>query len=815
MYNLRQIAEITNSKFVGTTNQKVSYFLNDSRALQSAGDTIFIALISSRNNGHDFIPDLIEKGVRSFLIQENKFDVSKYKDTDVSFVVSNDPLKAIQALATYHRQQFTIPVIGITGSNGKTVVKEWLYQLLKSNYSICRSPKSYNSQIGVPLSVLNLNHTHTLAIFEAGISLPGEMDVLAEIIKPTMGILTSIGSAHDEGFLNKEQKIEEKLKLLSACDKRVINGLHKYQLSSALIKNSIVVSEFDDSDLKIQFTDGKLELVSPSTNYSFSIPFSDKASILNASTCAAVLMQLGFKENDIAERLKLLQPVALRLEIKTGINNALIINDYYNSDIDSIKIALNYLLQQNRRQRKIVVVSDLEQSGISANTLYKQLADLFSQNKIDLLVGIGKEISNHKPLFKSNSLFFSDTHSFINQFKIINYQFSEASILLKGARSFGFENISRVLQLKSHDTVFEINLNKLINNVNYYRSLIASDVKIMCMVKAMGYGSGGAEIAKTLQHIGVNYLAVAYADEGVELRQSQIALPIMVMSPEEDALEDIINYQLEPEIYSFKVLHAFVKKLDAMGITEPYPVHLKIDTGMHRLGFEANDLEKLAVDLKNLPQIKVKSVFSHLVGSDSSAHDDFSSEQISIFEKAFKLFETTLGYSVLKHICNSGGITRFKNAHYNMVRLGIGMYGVGVNTFEQVKLENVGSLITRISQIKSVNKDQTVGYSRNGKLIKDTKIATIPIGYADGFGRALGNGNHGVYINGKFCKTVGNICMDMCMIDISDINCEEGDEVVIFENVEQINVLAKALNSISYEVLTNVSARVKRVYVQE
>lgn len=815
MYNLRQIAEITNSKFVGTTNQKVSYFLNDSRALQSAGDTIFIALISSRNNGHDFIPDLIEKGVRSFLIQENKFDVSKYKDTDVSFVVSNDPLKAIQALAAFHRQQFTIPVIGITGSNGKTVVKEWLYQLLKTNYSICRSPKSYNSQIGVPLSVLNLNHTHTLAIFEAGISLPGEMDVLAEIIKPTTGILTSIGSAHDEGFLNKEQKIDEKLKLLSACDKRVINGLHKYQLSSALLKNSIVVSEFDDSDLKIKFTGGKLELVSPSTNYSFSIPFSDKASILNASTCAAVLMQLGFKENDIAERLKLLQPVALRLEIKTGINNALIINDYYNSDIDSIKIALNYLLQQNRRQRKIVIVSDLEQSGISANTLYKQLADLFSQNKIDLVVGIGKEISNHKPLFKSNSLFFSDTHSFINQFKIINYQFSEASILLKGARSFGFENISRVLQLKSHDTVFEINLNKLINNVNYYRSLIASDVKIMCMVKAMGYGSGGAEIAKTLQHIGVNYLAVAYADEGVELRQSQIALPIMVMSPEEDALEDIINYQLEPEIYSFKVLHAFVKKLDAMGITEPYPVHLKIDTGMHRLGFEANDLEKLAVDLKNLPQIKVKSVFSHLVGSDSFAHDDFSSVQISIFEKAFKLFETTLGYSVLKHICNSGGITRFKNAHYNMVRLGIGMYGVGVNTSEQVKLENVGSLITRISQIKHVNKEQTVGYSRNGKLTKDTKIATIPIGYADGFGRALGNGNHGVYINGNFCKTVGNICMDMCMIDISDIDCEEGDEVVIFENVDQINVLAKALNSISYEVLTNVSARVKRVYVQE
>ncbi len=531
MYNLQQIAEITNSKFTGGTNHKTSIFLNDSRALQSPADTLFIALKTSRNNGHNYIADLIEKGVKSFLIQENEFDISKYKNADVSFIVSNDPLKAIQKLAAFHRKQFTIPVIGITGSNGKTVVKEWLYQLLKNNFSICRSPKSYNSQIGVPLSVLNLNHTHTLAIFEAGISLPNEMDALVEIIQPTIGVFTSIGSAHDGGFESREQKINEKLKLIARCDKKIINGLHKEQLPAEILSKSILVSEFDDADLKISFKDDVLELKSPTATHHFKIPFSDKASVLNASTCAATLMQLGFQGADIAQRLSLLQPVALRLEIKTGINNALIINDYYNSDLDSIKIALNYLSQQNRRVRKIVIVSDLEQSGISAHSLYKQLAELFFQNKIDLVVGIGKEISNHKPLFKANSLFFFDTQSFINQFKLINYQFSEASILLKGARSFGFENISRVLQLKSHDTVFEINLNKLINNVNYYRSLIAPNVKLMCMVKAMGYGSGGAEIAKTLQHIGVNYLAVAYADEGVELRQSQITLPIMVMSP--------------------------------------------------------------------------------------------------------------------------------------------------------------------------------------------------------------------------------------------------------------------------------------------
>ncbi len=814
MYSLQQIAEITNSKFIGANN-KVTIFLNDSRALQSPADTLFIALKTARNNGHNYIPDLIEKGVKSFLVLDNELDLSKYKNADVSFIVSADPLKTVQALAAFHRKQFSIPVIGITGSNGKTVVKEWLYQLLKNNFSICRSPKSYNSQIGVPLSVLNLNQTHTLGIFEAGISLPNEMDVLAEIISPTIGVFTSIGSAHDEGFSGREQKINEKLKLISGAEKKVINGLHKEQLPAEILNKTIVVSEFEDADLKINFTNDTLELKSSTATAQYKIPFSDKASVLNASTCVGVLMQLGFKENDIAQRLTALQPVALRLEIKTGINNALIINDYYNSDIDSIKIALNYLSQQNRRVRKIVIVSDLEQSGVSSHTLYKQLAELFSQNKIDLVVGIGKEISNHKPLFKANSLFFADTQSFIGQFNLINYQFSEASILLKGARSFGFESVSRLLQLKSHDTVFEINLNKLIDNVNYYRSLISSNVKLMCMVKAMGYGSGGAEIAKTLQHIGVNYLAVAYADEGVELRQSQITLPIMVMSPEEDALEDIINYQLEPEIYSFKVLHAFVKKLDALGVTDPYPVHLKIDTGMHRLGFEEKDLDKLIIELKNFPQLKVRTVFSHLAGTDNAGLDDFTNEQIRIFETVSNAIESAIGYTFIKHICNSGGITRFKNAHYNMVRLGIGMYGVGVHQDEQHKLQNVGNLITRISQIKQVNKNDTVGYNRNGKLDKDTTIATIPIGYADGFNRALGNGKHGVYINGKFCKTVGNICMDMCMVDITGMNCNEGDEVIIFENVEQINKMASALNSISYEVLTNVSARVKRVYVQE
>lgn len=815
MYSLNQIAEITDSRFVGKNNYKVKHFLNDSRSLYSTNDALFIALKTTRNNGHNYIEGLIENGLRSFLIQESEFDTTPYKNSDVSFILSKDPLKTIQQLASYHRQQFNIPVIGITGSNGKTVVKEWLYQCLKAEYSICRSPKSYNSQIGVPLSVLNLNDTHTLAIFEAGISQPDEMEILASIIRPTMGVLTSIGSAHDEGFQSRDQKVKEKIKLLEGSEQLVLSGIGKKEVPEYLQKRATFVSDAVDADLKISFDKGLLKLKTTVSATEFKVPFSDMASVSNMSTCVAVLTLLGFNESRIAQKLATLQPVALRLEIKNGIANSLIINDYYNSDLDSLKIALNYLQQQSRRLKKVVIVSDIEQSGISSANLYRQLAELFTQNRIDVLVGIGKEISGHKPLFKANSLFFEDTQKFLAQFKLISYQFSDATILLKGARSFGFENISRVLQQKSHDTVFEINLNRLTDNVNYYRSLLSPGVKIMGMVKATGYGSGSAEIARTLQHIGVNYLAVAYADEGVELRESRIGLPIMVMSPEEDAFEDIISYNLEPEIYSFNVLRAFVSRLDSLGITEPYPVHLKIDTGMHRLGFEESDLDELVIELKKTPQLQVMSVFSHLVGSDNNQLDNFTKEQIRIFEKTSATIEKALGYPVLKHLCNSAGITRFKEAHYSMVRLGIGMYGMGVDKSEQGKLQNLGILKTKISQIKTVKGGQTIGYNRNGKTEKDTRIATIPIGYADGFSRSLGNGKHGVYIHGAFCKTIGNICMDMCMIDISGIECKEGDDVIIFENAEQIQALAQALTTIPYEVLTNVSGRVKRVYVQE
>jgi alanine racemase len=578
---------------------------------------------------------------------------------------------------------------------------------------------------------------------------------------------------------------------------------------------TVFVDATEKSDHTFHFNQGVLTFKTKQGVYNFELPFSDAASVSNAATCAALLLQLGFNTDYINKGLKSLQPVALRLEIKNGIHNSLIINDYYNSDLDSLKIALNYLQQQNRRPKKIVVLSDIEQSGITSANLYRELAGLLAKNKTDLFVGIGMEISSHRHFFKPGSIFFTSTKEFTEQFRHIDYQFSNAGVLLKGARSFGFENISRLLQQKSHDTVFEVNLNKLTDNVNYYRSLIGKDVKLMCMVKAMAYGSGGAEIARTLQHIGVDYLAVAYADEGVELRHSRVELPVMVMSPEEDAFEDIINYRLEPEIYSFGILKKFVKHLDATGITEAWPVHIKIDTGMHRLGFEEKDFKALAAELKRLPQLKVRSVFSHLAASDNKALDEFTRHQVDVFGKAFHLIEKELGYSVIKHICNSGAITRHKYAHYDMVRLGIGLYGIGVNAEEQPRLQNVGSLKTRISQIKEVIPGETVSYNRSGKIEKPTRIATLPLGYADGFSRALGNGKHGVYINGAFCKTVGNICMDMCMVDVSDIKCVEGDEVIIFGNAEQINAMAQAIHSIPYEVLTNVSGRVKRVYMQE
>ncbi|MES2515357.1 MAG: bifunctional UDP-N-acetylmuramoyl-tripeptide:D-alanyl-D-alanine ligase/alanine racemase [Bacteroidota bacterium] len=821
MYSSQQIAEITNARIVGNSNHFVQYILTDSRQLTEPAHSVFIALKTERNDAHQYIFSLYQKGVKIFLVNHIPQNCVGLEDV-ICFLVVNDTLHALQQLAIHHRKQFNIPVIGVTGSNGKTIVKEWLYQLLKSDYNIARSPKSFNSQVGVPLSVWQLNSQHTLGIFEAGISEIGEMPLLNKIIQPTIGVFTSLGSAHDEGFENASHKLKEKLQLFTDAETVIVNALSlKEEHLEYLNKNIFLISKDNDATLQIlekenHHTYSVISALYNSQRISIQIPFTDHASVENAVTCWGVLLHLNSSQADIEARMKQLQPVAMRLELKLGNNNCVLINDFYNSDINALEIALHHQKQQHRGGKKVVILSDIEQTGKSGLELYQQVARLMAQFEIDSVIGIGKELLAQRHLFKHGSHFFENTEAFISESKINSeLQFHNAIILLKGARSFGFERISKYLQQKSHDTVLEINLNRLVHNINFYRLQVSKDTMLMCMVKATGYGSGSTEIAFTLQHHHVNYLAVAYADEGVELRKAGIHLPIMVMSPEEYSYDDMIDHHLEPEIYSFKIAKEFLHALQSKAISTPYPVHIKLDTGMKRLGFEEDQLNELCDFLTREPLLKVKSIFSHLVASDDQTFDDFTNAQIALFEKSASQLENAIGYQALKHICNSGAITRFKHAHYNMVRLGIGMYGVGFNDIEKQQLENISSLKTRISQIKELQTGETVGYNRKGVAAKRTTIATIPIGYADGFSRKLGNGNFEVYINKKPCKTIGNICMDMCMIDITGISCKEGDEVIVFDTLLQLISLSKAMDTIPYEVLTGISTRVKRIYVQE
>ncbi len=799
----------------------IQNLLIDSRQLTEPALSVFIALKTERNDAHQYIYGLCQKGVKTFIVQQIPENCIGLKD-NVCFLIVPDTLKALQQLAAFHRTEFQLPVIGVTGSNGKTIVKEWLYQLLKPDYVISRSPKSYNSQVGVPLSVWQLNTGHELGIFEAGISEPGEMDQLREIIRPTIGVLTSIGTAHDEGFSDLSQKLREKLQLFTDSETVIVNALSFKKEHFELLKSHVfLISKSPNSTLEILktenlFTHTHVKACYKTEEISIDIPFTDFASVDNAITCWAVLLHLNIPSAEIEKRMMLLQAVAMRLELKLGNNNCVLINDFYNSDINALEIALHHQKQQSRGGKKVVILSDIEQSGKSSPELYANVARLLTQFQVDQLIGIGKEISSQKHLFKTKAHFFIDTDSFISESKTnTELHFHNSIILLKGARSFGFEMISKQLQQKSHDTVLEINLNHLIHNLNFYRSQVSKETMLMCMVKATGYGSGSTEIAFTLQHHHADYLAVAYADEGVELRKAGIHLPIMVMSPEETSYDDMIEYRLEPEIYSFKIAKEFLQTLQHKAITEPYPVHIKLDTGMHRLGFEEEHLSELCALLKKETLLKVKSIFSHLVASDDKSFDEFTNSQISLFEQMASQIENAIGYHTIKHICNSGAITRLKHAHYNMVRLGIGMYGIGFNDIEKQNLQNISSLKTRISQIKHLVAGDTVGYNRKGLISQPTTIATIPIGYADGFSRRLGNGNYAVFINGKPCKTIGNICMDMCMVDITEVNCKEGDEVIVFETTKQLMELSKAMETIPYEVLTGISSRVKRVYVQE
>ena len=824
-YSISTISAVISGTLHGSNESNtIKNLLIDSRRIVTPENSLFFAIKGERNDGHIFIPDLYEKGVRSFVVSALPPDISAFPEA--SFILVKDTLLALQLLAADHRSRFHIPVIGITGSNGKTIVKEWLYQLMREDKNIVRSPKSFNSQVGVPLSIWQMHEENDLAIFEAGISKPGEMKLLEQIIQPTIGLITNLGQAHDENFTEPDQKVDEKLRLF--CNAEVLIYCKDYlQISNELQKdhkyrelNTFAWSRKTRADLLIgriskSETDTEIQGVYKNDFLRINIPFLDEASIENAIHCWALMLYLGYENAVIAERMKMLSPVAMRLELKEGINNCSIINDSYNSDLGSLSIALDFLNQQKQHPKKTLILSDILQSGRNEENLYKEVAELIHKKGIARLIGIGEAISRQAHLFDIEKSFFNSTSDFLQSYN--NTLFKDETILLKGARAFGFEAISKVIQQKAHETVLEINLNAIVHNLNYYRSKIKADTKIMAMVKAFSYGSGSFEIANILQFHRIDYLAVAYADEGIELRKAGISVPIMVMNPEEQSYDSMIQYNLEPEIYSFRVLSLFEEALKRTqrNLNRQVFVHIKLDTGMHRLGFEPPEVNELIVRIKNNKQLKIKSIFSHLVATDESEHDDFTWQQIRSFSEMSDRVQSHLDYPVIKHILNSAGISRFPDAQFDMVRLGIGLYGIGVNAAEQAQLQNVSTLKTSISQIKHIPQGETIGYSRKGIAQRDTKIATVPIGYADGLSRKLSNGKGKMIIKGKHAPIIGNVCMDMCMIDITDINVNENDEVIVFGEAYPIMEVAKDIGTIPYEVLTNVSRRVKRVYFQE
>ena len=802
---------------------RISELAIDSRRLIAPEGSLFFALSSKRNDGHKYIEELYDKGVRNFVVEVEPANLLLLYNANIILV--KNTLSALQALAAAHRKLFKIPVIGITGSNGKTMVKEWLYQLLNESKNIVRSPKSFNSQIGVPLSVWQMREDNELAIFEAGISEPDEMDHLQPIIQPTIGIFTNIGHAHDENFINRIQKAGEKFKLFTKV-KTLVYCIDQKELQEGIIKTGLLknIETFTWSrkvaaDLQINHveSDGhftQLNGIYKGTEISISIPFTDEASIENAIHCWSAMLLMGYNNTLISKRMRTLQPLAMRLEMKAGINNCTLINDSYSNDIDSLSIALDFLNQQKQHRRKTVILSDILQSGRSESHLYSEVSELLSQKKADRLIGIGKGISRQSALFNIDKEFFNSTEEFLDSYSL--NAFANESILLKGARIFGFERISESLQQKTHETVLEINLDALVHNLNYYRSKLNPGVKLMAMVKAFSYGSGSYEIANVLQFHQVDYLTVAYADEGIELRKAGINLPVMVMNPDEESFDAMIKYQLEPEIYSFRVLRMLEAALLKLSVnSHPVGIHIKIDTGMHRLGFDPVEADELINQIKDRPQIIVKSIFSHLAASDSPANDDFTRHQISLFRMISERISLEFEYPILCHIANTAAITRFPEARFDMVRLGIGLYGIAPMPEEQEKLENVSTLRSVISQIKHIQAEDTIGYNRRYKAKKEITIAIVPIGYADGLSRALSNGIGHLKVRGKFAPIVGSICMDMTMIDITCINAHEGDEVIIFGKDLPITRLADEMGSIPYEILTGISQRVKRIYFQE
>jgi alanine racemase len=817
--NLKSLVSVLHAEWIGSDGAVfIEHISIDSRSLQNGSLTLFFALSGVNNDAHSYISELIGKGVQNFVVEY----IPDNCDGKANFLIVKSTLEALQKFAAHHRNLFDFPVIGLTGSNGKTIVKEWLNFLLSPDYNIIRSPKSYNSQVGVPLSVIAINEKHNLGIFEAGISTVNEMDKLEEIIKPTIGVLTNIGTAHDEGFLNLVQKIDEKLLLFKDCpviiyqkNETVDSCLSQFAAEYMLHPRKLFSWSYTDptADVFILNKENKnestiIQYQYREQNFDLEIPFSDSASLENAISCLLVLLNFEYNTETIQNRMQGLYPVEMRLEVKNGIHNCSIIDDSYSSDFQSLKIALDFLESQKKNASKTVILSDIFQSGFSNEELYSKVSQLIADNKVNRVIGVGATISLFKDKF-SNCITYQNTAEFIYDFENLN--FANETILIKGARSFQFEEIVALLEEKTHETILEINLNSISHNLNFFKSKLADGVKIMVMVKAFSYGNGGLEIAKLLEHHKVDYLGVAFADEGISLKNGGIKLPIMVLNPESTSFASIIQYQLEPEIYSLKGLSAFLKIAREKNLKD-FPIHIKLDTGMHRLGFEENTIDELITALKGNSAVRIQSILSHMATSDDMNHYEFALSQIRLFEKLSSKLMNELGVNPIRHILNTSGITNFPDAQYDMVRLGIGLYGVSNDSSEQKYLENVGTLKSIISQVRTIPAGDSVGYGRRFMAEKETTIATIPIGYADGISRLWGNQVGYVTIKNQKASIVGSVCMDMLMVDVSHIDCKEGDSVIIFGENPTVTEIADALKTIPYEILTSISQRVKRVF---
>ena len=813
-YIISDIARIIDAQRMGTEDAQINWLLIDSRSLCFAKETLFFAIRTNRNDGHKYIGELHKRGVRNFVVCTLPVNLDEFPQSN--FLLVRDTLLALQQLAAHHRQQFDIPVIAITGSNGKTTVKEWLYQLLSPDFNVCRSPRSYNSQVGVPLSLWLLNKHHDVAIIEAGISNPNEMDNLNRMIRPTISVITNIGEAHQENFFTKEGKCDEKLKLMRNCETAVLNLQDDFIVKVARqeVKDKVKFWPMVRSVEK-KGTSATITFNLNGKQGQYTIPFIDNAAIENSVTCLATCASLGTQVNldEICHRMETLEPVAMRLEVKDGVNGCTLINDTYNSDIQSLDIALDFMSRRpdNKEQRRTLILSDILQSGEAPRKLYDKVAEMAKRRGIKKIIGVGDEITSCAQYFNMESYFFKTTEELLASelFATLNNEF----ILIKGARRYHFDRLSDRLTLKVHQTILEVNLNALIENLHYYRSFMSPETKMICMVKASAYGVGSLETSKTLQDQGMDYLAVAVADEGADLRKAGITSNIIIMNPEMTSFKMMFDYRLEPEVYSFHLLEALIYAAEKEGITN-FPIHIKLDTGMHRLGFDPEtDIDRLISRLSKQSALVPSSVFSHFVGSDDDGFDSFSHHQFELFDAASQKLQGAYGHKILRHICNSAGIEHFPKYHLDMVRLGLGLYGINARNNEVIN--NVATLKTTILQIREVAAGDTVGYSRKGKIEHASRIAAIPIGYADGLSRKLGNGNCYCLVDEKKAPYVGNICMDVCMIDVTGIDCSEGDRVIIFGDELPVTVLSDAIDTIPYEILTSVSNRVQRIYTQE